>query len=364
VGVADGLADERRLALRRLLGAFNAVCKTVGYAHSRGVLHRDLKPGNVMLGPYGETLVVDWGLAKVVGRLAGSDGASEGTLQPASADGSAPTRVGAAIGTPAFMSPEKAAGRVEELGPASDVYSLGATLYCLLTGRAPVEGKDDGEVLRRVQAGAFVPPRQVQRAVPRPLEAVCLKAMALQPEGRYGSACALADDVEHWLADEPVAAYHEPWLARLARWGRRHRPLVAAALALLLTALAVGIVAVNRERGRTQQALAAESQARRRRTRAALDEMSSQVIDDWLSRQPPLPHAPGGFVWSWCGLAACRSLPPAGLLRHKPVSSRERVGQGPASAPGAGAGGARKTSRLPSSTCSSLPVRRPGAGPR
>jgi serine/threonine protein kinase len=212
---------ERRLALRGLLGRFVAVCNAVAYAHSRGVLHRDLKPSNVMLGPYGETLVVDWGLAKVVGRSAGTDGASEGTLRPPSASGSDPTRLGLAIGTPSYMSPEQAAGKLEELGPASDVYSLGATLYCLLTGRAPVEGQEAGEVLRKVQAGDFAPPRAVKRQVPPALEAVCLKALAVRPADRYGSARALADEVEHWLADEPVAAYREPWPARLALFSQR-----------------------------------------------------------------------------------------------------------------------------------------------
>jgi serine/threonine-protein kinase len=282
---------QRRLALRGLLGRFVAVCNAVAYAHSRGVLHRDLKPGNVMLGPYGETLVVDWGLAKVVGRPAGGDGASEGTLRPPSAEGSAPTQVGSAVGTPPYMSPEQAAGKIDELGPASDVYSLGATLYCLLTGKAPFEGGEAGEVLRRVQQGDFPPPRQVKRTVPAPLEAVCLKAMALRPADRYGTARALADEVEHWLADEPVSAYREPWLSRLARWGRRHRPLVAAALALLVTAvaaLAAGIVAVNGERQRTEQA--------RKRTREALDEMSSQVIEDWLAQKKELEPAQRAFL--------------------------------------------------------------------
>jgi serine/threonine-protein kinase len=282
---------QRRLALRGLLGRFVAVCNAVAYAHSRGVLHRDLKPGNVMLGPYGETLVVDWGLAKVVGRPAGGDGAPEGTLRPASAEGSAPTQVGAAVGTPAYMSPEQAAGKIEELGPASDVYSLGATLYCLLTGQVPFERGQVGEVLRRVQRGDFAPPRAAKRAVPPALEAVCLKAMALRPQDRYGSARALADDVEHWLADEPLAAYPESWPARLGRWGRRHRPLVAAALALLLTAvaaLAAGIVVVNRER----QA----AEAARQRTREALDEMSSQVIEDWLAQKKQLEPAQRTFL--------------------------------------------------------------------
>jgi tetratricopeptide (TPR) repeat protein len=199
--------------------------------------------------------------------------------------------VGAAVGTPAYMSPEQAAGKLDELGPASDVYSLGATLYCLLTGKAPFEGQDAGEVLRRVQRGAFPPPRAVKRAVPAALEAVCLKALALRPGDRYGTARALADDIEHWLADEPVAAYREPWPARLARWGRRHRPLVAAALALLLTAvaaLAAGIVVVNGERQATEAA--------RRRTREALDEMSSQVIEDWLAQRKQLEPAQRAFL--------------------------------------------------------------------
>jgi hypothetical protein len=121
---------QRRLALRQLLGRFVAVCNAVAYAHSRGVLHRDLKPGNVMLGPYGETLVVDWGLAKVVGRPAGGDGASEGTLRPPSAEGSAPTQVGAAVGTPPYMSPEPAAGKIEELGVAGTALRLDVREVC------------------------------------------------------------------------------------------------------------------------------------------------------------------------------------------------------------------------------------------
>jgi WD40 repeat protein/tetratricopeptide (TPR) repeat protein len=254
--VPDRDPGERALALRGLLRRFVDVCNAVAYAHARGVLHRDLKPGNVLLGKYGETLVVDWGLAKAVGRPEGMPDATEGTLRPASASGSAPTQMGVALGTPQFMSPEQAAGRLEELGPASDVYSLGSTLYSLLTGKAAFEGGDVGAVLQRVQKGEFLPLRQVKRSVPAALEAVCLKAMALRPADRYASPRALADDVEHYLADEPVSAYREPSAARLARWGRRHRPLVAGAAALLLTAvvaLAVGLVAVKREQLRTEQ---------------------------------------------------------------------------------------------------------------
>jgi tRNA A-37 threonylcarbamoyl transferase component Bud32 len=251
-GSAPRDEGERALELRRLLGRFLDVCNAVAYAHSRGVLHRDLKPGNILLGPYGETLVVDWGMAKVVGRPEGDRTTEEATLRPPSSSGSAETMAGLAIGTPGYMSPEQAAGRLDRLGRASDVYSLGATLYSLLTGKAPFSLKQDlDEVIQRVQRGDFPPPRQINRAVAPALEAICLRAMALRPEDRYPSPRALADDVEQWLADEPVSAYREGWQMRAARWARRHRTLVASLLVLLVTsvvALTSGLVLVDRER--------------------------------------------------------------------------------------------------------------------
>src|SRR5713101_2523143 len=129
-------AADRALKLRQLLGRFIDVCNAIAYAHSRGVLHRDLKPGNIMLGQYGETLVVDWGLAKPLERVAGMDDSAQGPLKPPSLSGTNPTLLGQAIGTPQYMSPEQAAGRTDSMGTATDVYSLGATLYCLLTGKA------------------------------------------------------------------------------------------------------------------------------------------------------------------------------------------------------------------------------------
>jgi WD40 repeat protein/tRNA A-37 threonylcarbamoyl transferase component Bud32 len=173
---------ERTVEFRKVLGRFVDVCNAMAYAHSRGVLHRDLKPGNIMLGKYGETLVVDWGLAKPLAAAEGK-ASEEGLLVPASASGSARTQIGAALGTPAYMPPEQAAGRLDELGPASDVYSLGATLYHLLTGQPPFALSDSCEVLCKVQRGEFLRPRQVKTKVSAPLEAVCLKAMALRPDG-------------------------------------------------------------------------------------------------------------------------------------------------------------------------------------
>jgi tetratricopeptide (TPR) repeat protein/tRNA A-37 threonylcarbamoyl transferase component Bud32 len=235
---------ERALELRRLLRRFIDVCEAVAFAHSRGVLHRDLKPGNVMLGRYGETLVVDWGLAKATGQ-SGDTGTDEPPLAPASASGSGETLPGSAIGTPAYMSPEQAEGRLERIGPASDVYSLGATLYTLLTGKPAFKGTP-ADVLHDVQRGTFTPPHAATPEVPQPLEAICLKAMALRPEDRYQTPKALADDLERWLADEPVSAYAEQAWERLARWSRAHRTLVRAAAASLVVALtALALIAVQ-----------------------------------------------------------------------------------------------------------------------
>ena len=141
------------------------------------------------------------------------------------------------------MSPEQARGDLDRLGPRSDVYSLGATLYCLLTGRPPFESEDLGEVLRKVQQGDFPPPRQVDPSLDRALEAICLKAMAAKPEDRYLTCRALADDVERWTADEPVDAWREPLTRRARRWARRNRTAVSVAAASVLMAV-VGLTAV------------------------------------------------------------------------------------------------------------------------
>src|SRR5262249_23567156 len=229
------------LALRQLLGRFVAVCNTIAYAHSRGVVHRDLKPANIMLGDYGETLVIDWGLAKRLGDFGGARPPDEDGAPLPVGDGSdGGTATGDVLGTPAFMSPEQGAGRHDAVGPASDIYGLGATLYALLTNRPPFDGDSLAELLQRVQRGDFPPPRQLRPETPRALEAICLKAMAREPAARYATALDLAAEVERWLADEPVRAYREPWTGRARRWVRRHRTLVASVMSALLLALLLG----------------------------------------------------------------------------------------------------------------------------
>jgi serine/threonine protein kinase len=246
---------QRSLELRQLLRRFTDVCNAIGYAHSRGVLHRDIKPGNVIVGKHGETLVVDWGLAKAQGKREPATDTEERTLVPSSVSGSAETLPGFALGTPAYMSPEQAAGQLDQLGPWSDIYSLGATLYNLLTGNVPFAG-DVGDVLRRVQEGKFPPPRARDRSIDPALEAVCLKAMALRPEDRYATPKALTDDIEQWMADEPVTAWREPRGRRVRRWVGRNRTLVTSVVSLLATAfvaMSVAIVLINAARSEAEK---------------------------------------------------------------------------------------------------------------
>ena len=244
-------SENQSMELRRLLRSFVDVCNAVAYAHSRGVLHRDLKPANIMLGKYGETFVVDWGLAKASQEVSDVANIDEPVVQPMSGSGSAGTQMGSAFGTPHYMAPEQAAGRLDLMGPASDVYSLGATLFSLLTGHRPIGGNELTEVLRKVQQGNIRPPRDINANVPRPLDAVCSKAMSFKSEDRYSSPSALADDIDHWLADESVSAYAESWIERAGRCTRRHRTWTQAAAATLIVVAVVAsaaVVLVNRAR--------------------------------------------------------------------------------------------------------------------
>ncbi len=248
---SNAAENQRRLRFRELIQRFIDVCNTIHYAHSHNVIHRDLKPANIMIGAYGETLVVDWGLAKSL------DDTQEAVAIPVKPGShkrvslSTETIAGTSMGTPQYMSPEQAEGKSDSIGTASDVYSLGATLYHLIAGRPPFEAQTLSQLLQYVCIGQFVPPQVANRKVPPPLNSICIKAMALKPEDRYASAQDIALELKRWLADEPVLAHGEGWAERWYRRMRRHRAWVmgvATMVPLLLIVMSLAAFFVNAER--------------------------------------------------------------------------------------------------------------------
>ncbi len=290
--------------LPRVVGVLVKVCEAMAYAHDKGVAHRDLKPANVMVGRFGEVYVTDWGLARVLGRPASeetvldvdaSDPPSQfETVRSVSEEH---TFHGEVLGTPAYMCPEQAAGRVREVSRAWDVYSLGAILYHLLAGEPPHEQKGarrgQREVLAAVLAG---PPRELARiapSAPAELVAVCRKAMSRRPADRYASADELGEDLRSWLEGRVVTAHSAGRWARTRKWVGRNRAWVAAilvALALTIsgwTASSTLLAARNRSLERRQ--LESDDQLRARLEEEAhkLGPASPANLDtyeDWVAR--------------------------------------------------------------------------------
>ena len=186
--------------------------EAVGFAHGRGVVHRDLKPANVLIAAEGGVKLADFGLAK---ELHSTDG---------------PTRSGEILGTPSYMAPEQASGAISLIGPRTDIYSLGAMLYELLTGSPPFRGTDPVAVVLAVLSDDPVRPQSLISGIPRDLQTICLKCLQKSPRSRYESAQALADDLRRFLAGEPILASPPSMLARTKRWIRR-RPAAAAMIA-------------------------------------------------------------------------------------------------------------------------------------
>lgn len=224
-----------------VLQLFLKLCDTMAFAHSRGVIHRDLKPRNVMVGTYGEVLVMDWGLAKVLGR-------EDPLLRPGSDVKLSPaadheTMEGTAVGTPAYMSPEQARGDLSAVDHRADVYALGILLYEMLANASPYVRGDIKRTVRQVIDGQWTPldAHAPMRNLPRRLVAVVHKAMALRPEDRYQHVSAIAADLRAYIAGEAVSAHHETTIERLARLFERHRRGIrwtSAGIAALLAVLA------------------------------------------------------------------------------------------------------------------------------
>jgi tetratricopeptide (TPR) repeat protein len=236
----------------RLLEIFVDLARAVAYAHSRGVIHRDLKPDNVMIGPYGETVVLDWGLAKL---KSGNDlTPAPAVMSPRLTGRSSETQDGGIFGSPLYMSPEMAQGLTAKVDERTDIYLLGATLYEILTGRPPRAGKSRDEILEIARTATPVAPRRLARGVPRALEAICLKALSFRRERRYTTALELAADVQAFVAGEAVSALREGVLRRAWRWSKRHRRGLARVAAVLVVSAAIAAGSIARREAETLRA--------------------------------------------------------------------------------------------------------------
>jgi len=281
-----------------LVPAVLAAIDAVAHAHRRGVIHRDLKPANILVGELGETVVIDWGLAKVIGEdydkpgttidPTGAAGRAVGVPTPrdpatpiAAASDSLRTQLGSVFGTPGFMAPEQARG--EELDPRGDVYALGATLYQLLAGAPPHSGTSATEVIANTGSREVTPVDVVAPGAPPELVAIVGKALAFDPRDRYPDAGALGEDVRRFLAGQLVAAHRYTPRQRIARFARRQRaPLSVAALALVTLAVLawIGVHRIVEERDAATEAreLATRSRQAAEHARDELQRRADQLV--------------------------------------------------------------------------------------
>ncbi len=269
------LGADPRGDLSRLLGIFLKICDGVAYAHARGVIHRDLKPGNIMLGEFGEVLVMDWGLAKQLGE----DDLPSPQYRQASE--STETVDGAVLGTPAYMAPEQARGENAAVDKRADIYALGAVLYQILTLRLPYEGPRE-TLLARVGCGVLDPPseRAPDRWIPAELEGIVLRAMAPRPAERYARAQDLAEDVQRFLAGRMVSAHRYSWWQRAGKWWARHKQAVAlvSLIAVLLGGAAFAVLAADkRARQRLEEQQARELAGHTEAARVQLEGYQAQL---------------------------------------------------------------------------------------
>jgi serine/threonine protein kinase/tetratricopeptide (TPR) repeat protein len=309
------------------------VAESLDHAHSQGIVHRDIKPGNLLLDVKGRVWITDFGLARIE-----TDAAM--------------TATGDILGTLRYMCPEQALGKHQIVDERADVYSLGATLYELLTLRPVFAGRDRQELLEQIAHQEPTAPRKLTRAVPAELETIVLKAIEKRPEDRYASARLFADDLQRLLDDKPIRVRRPTMLERVSKWSRRHQPLVRSAAAMLLittVGLAASTVFIPREKGRTADALttaeierenahveAARATAMSREAWQAVDDMYVQVAQRWLRDQPHMTPVQEEFLRKalafYQRFAAAEGGDPAVLAKtaqaHKRIGDiQNRLGQ-------------------------------------
>ena len=306
----------------RVLWVLLRACEALAFAHSRGVIHRDLKPANIMVGRFGETYVMDWGVARVLGRAdahdlrlraepprpleeatrIGSQRKDDGSSDPGSP---LVTMDGEVVGTPAYMSPEQAAGKIDQLGPESDVYGMGAILYELFAGHMPYvepgQRTSSRTVLRWVLDGPPKPIRQIDPGVPPELVAICEKAMAREMSDRYPSMEELAEDLRAYLEQRVVRAHAVGPLAELKKWMLRNKAVAALALILILVVAGLGFGLAWQEK-RANRIIAAERDRAESERRRVLRISDARRLEELLSEMdtlwPALPEtAPAMRSW-------------------------------------------------------------------
>jgi serine/threonine protein kinase len=257
---------------RQAAQLIETLARAVYYAHRQGIIHRDLKPGNILLAADGTPKITDFGLAKQV------------------EDDITQTRTGVILGTPAYMSPEQAQGSGSAIGPATDIYALGAILYDLLTGRPPFEGTTVLDTLQMVQSADPVPPQRLQPSIPADLQTICLKCLHKAPAHRYLTAQDLADDLRRFLDGQPIQARPTPFWERVLKWVRR-RPAQAALLAAGAAVLLILIITLVRETQNQRhlaelaQAESERAQAESEREKKHAEEMCASRDEAWRQKE-------------------------------------------------------------------------------
>ena len=292
---------------RRLLQHLISVCNTAAYAHRQGFIHRDIKPGNIMLGKFGETFLLDWGLAKEITSDetdSSSQEAHSGLPQTESwrfdqDQTAAVTRPGQPIGTPEFASPEQVQGRGSNQDPRSDIYSLGATLYFLITGSRTLNPNDLTDLSTANAIREIAPPREVDSNVPADLNAICIKAIQFDAPNRFQQVSDFSDELERYIADEPIKTRQQTWSNRIRRWMKtnpRTAYSIASGITVALAALAISAWLLNQKASELTTSLTAQQQMNSeltaakesaeeyaRKTELALRTMADSIDQTWFA---------------------------------------------------------------------------------